>query len=40
MSPVDGTLSGRQPKAVISALRVLEEVARAGPGVTAKDIVL
>lgn len=38
MSPVDGTLSGRQPKAVISALRVLEEVARAGPGVTAKDI--
>jgi DNA-binding IclR family transcriptional regulator len=38
MSPADGTLSGRQPKAVQSALRVLEEVARAGVGVTAKEI--
>jgi DNA-binding IclR family transcriptional regulator len=38
MSPSDGTLSGRQPKAVQSALRVLEEVARAGVGVTAKEI--
>jgi DNA-binding IclR family transcriptional regulator len=37
MSPSDGTLSGRQPKAVQSALRVLEEVARAGVGVTAKE---
>jgi DNA-binding IclR family transcriptional regulator len=39
MSPADGSLSGRQPKAVQSALRVLEEVARAGVGVTAKEIV-
>ena len=38
MSPVDGSLSGRQPKAVQSALQVLEEVARAGVGVTAKEI--
>jgi DNA-binding IclR family transcriptional regulator len=38
MTPSDGTLSGRQPKAVQSALRVLEEVARAGVGVTAKEI--
>ena len=38
MSPDDRALSGRQPKAVTSALRVLEEVARAGSGVTAKDI--
>lgn len=38
MSPGDGSLSGRQPKAVQSALRVLEEVARAGVGVTAKEI--
>jgi DNA-binding IclR family transcriptional regulator len=38
MSPADGSLSGRQPKAVQSALRVLEEVARAGVGVTAKQI--
>ncbi|WP_307828670.1 IclR family transcriptional regulator C-terminal domain-containing protein [Antrihabitans sp. YC2-6] len=37
MSP-DSVLSGRQPQAVQSALRVLEEVARAGTGVTAKDI--
>lgn len=32
------SLSGRQPKAVQSALRVLEEIARVGVGVTAKDI--
>ncbi|HEY5854677.1 MAG TPA: IclR family transcriptional regulator C-terminal domain-containing protein [Aldersonia sp.] len=32
------SLSGRQPKAVQSALRVLEEVARVGVGVTAKEI--
>lgn len=38
MSPAEGSLSGRQPKAVQSALRVLEEVARAGVGVTAKEI--
>lgn len=38
MSPADGSLSGRQPKAVQSALRVLEEVARAGVGVTAKEV--
>ncbi|WP_020658697.1 IclR family transcriptional regulator [Amycolatopsis benzoatilytica] len=31
-------LSGRQPKAVRSALAVLEEVIAAGPGVTAKEI--
>lgn len=34
----DGSFSGRQPKAVQSALRVLEAVARGGTGVTAKDI--
>jgi len=33
MSPVDGSLSGRQPKAVQSALQVLEQVARVGVGV-------
>ena len=38
MSPVDGSLSGRQPKAVQSALQVLEQLARAGVGVTAKEI--
>lgn len=38
MSPADGALSGRQPKAVQSALQVLEAVAVAGSGVTAKDI--
>ena len=38
MSPADGALSGRQPKAVQSALLVLEEVRRAGVGVTAKEI--
>jgi len=31
-------LTGRQPGAVLSALSVLEEVARAGPGVTARQI--
>jgi len=31
-------LSGRQPHAIRSALSVLEEVARAGPGVTAQQI--
>lgn len=38
MSPADGALSGRQPKAVQSALQVLEAVALAGAGVTAKEI--
>jgi DNA-binding IclR family transcriptional regulator len=38
MSPADGALSGRQPKAVQSALQVLEAVAHAGVGVTAKEI--
>lgn len=38
MSTGEGSLSGRQPKAVQSALRVLEEVARTGVGVTAKEI--
>jgi DNA-binding IclR family transcriptional regulator len=38
MSPSDGSLSGRQPQAVHSALRVLEEVARGGVGVAAKEI--
>jgi DNA-binding IclR family transcriptional regulator len=38
MSPSDGALSGRQPKAVQSALQVLEAVALAGAGVTAKEI--
>ncbi len=33
-----GNLTGRQPKAVQSALNVLEEVARSGPGVTAKEV--
>lgn len=31
-------LTGRQPKAVQSALHVLEEVSRAGSGVTAKEV--
>ncbi|MFF1448119.1 helix-turn-helix domain-containing protein [Streptomyces sp. NPDC058274] len=31
-------LSGRQPRAVRNALSVLQQVARAGPGVTAKEI--
>jgi DNA-binding IclR family transcriptional regulator len=38
VSPADGALSGRQPKAVQSALQVLEAVALAGVGVTAKEI--
>lgn len=38
VSAADVSLSGRQPKAVQTALRVLEEVARAGSGVTAKEI--
>lgn len=37
MSP-DGGLSGRQPKAVQSALAVLEAVATAGAGVTAREV--
>lgn len=36
--PPDDGLTGRQPKAVASALVVLEEVARAGPGVTGQQI--
>lgn len=36
--PTDQYLSGRQPKAVQSALKVLEEVARRGAGVTAKEV--
>jgi DNA-binding IclR family transcriptional regulator len=38
MSGGDGSFSGRQPKAVSSALRVLEAVARGGTGVTAKAV--
>lgn len=39
MSPTgQPPLSGRQPRAVRSALAVLEEVVAAGPGVTAKEI--
>jgi DNA-binding IclR family transcriptional regulator len=39
MTPsTDQYLSGRQPKAVQSALKVLEEVARRGAGVTAKEV--
>lgn len=34
----DQHLSGRQPKAVQSAFKVLEEVARRGAGVTAKEV--
>ncbi|WP_218003478.1 helix-turn-helix domain-containing protein [Nocardia concava] len=33
-----GEIGGRQPKAVLSALVVLEEVAACGPGVTAREI--
>jgi DNA-binding IclR family transcriptional regulator len=33
-----GDLTGRQPSAVLNALAVLEEVARAGPGVTAQQV--
>lgn len=35
---VNDYLGGRQPKAVLSALIVLEEVAACGPGVTAREI--
>ena len=39
MSPdVDRGITGRQPKAVQSALAILETVARAGAGVTAKEV--
>ncbi|MGY1823439.1 IclR family transcriptional regulator [Geodermatophilus sp. SYSU D00079] len=39
MTPaVDRGLTGRQPKAVQSALAILEAVARAGAGVTAKEV--
>ncbi|MGV8871189.1 MAG: IclR family transcriptional regulator [Rhodococcus sp. (in: high G+C Gram-positive bacteria)] len=38
MSGGDSAFSGRQPKAVQSALRVLEAVARGGTGVTAKTV--
>lgn len=34
----EGGIGGRQPKAVASALVVLEEVARAGPGVTGQQV--
>ncbi len=34
----DGNLSARQPKAIHSALTVLEEVARCGAGVTAREV--
>jgi DNA-binding IclR family transcriptional regulator len=36
--PVAGELRARQPKAIHSALSVLEEVARCGPGVTAREV--
>lgn len=35
---MDANLSGRQPKAVQSALMVLEKVASSGPGITAKEV--
>jgi DNA-binding IclR family transcriptional regulator len=38
MTGAVNSFSGRQPKAVQSALRVLEQVARAGAGVTAKEV--
>ncbi len=38
MTGAVSSFSGRQPKAVQSALRVLEQVARAGAGVTAKEV--
>ena len=39
MSPdIDRGITGRQPKAVQSALAILETVARAGAGVTAKEV--
>ncbi len=34
----NGDLSARQPKAIHSALTVLEEVARCGAGVTAREV--
>ena len=37
-TPVTSPISGRQPQAVRSALLILEEVAAAGVGVTAKEI--
>lgn len=37
-APVDAGLHARQPKAIHSAFTVLEEVARCGPGVTAREI--
>lgn len=36
--PVTADLRARQPKAVHTALTVLEEVARCGPGVTAREV--
>jgi DNA-binding IclR family transcriptional regulator len=38
VSGVDRGVTGRQPQAVRSALAVLQEVARAGAGVTAKEV--
>lgn len=38
MTPSESSLSGRQPKAVQSAFRVLEQVAQRGAGVSAKEI--
>ncbi len=38
MTGVDRGVTGRQPQAVRSALAVLEEVARAGAGVNAKEV--
>jgi DNA-binding IclR family transcriptional regulator len=37
-APATTELGGRQPKAIHSALSVIEEVARSGPGVTAHEI--
>jgi DNA-binding IclR family transcriptional regulator len=39
-TPAMAELRGRQPKAIHSALAVIEEVARSGPGVTAQEISL
>ena len=38
LPPADAGLHARQPKAIHSAFTVLEEVARCGPGVTAREI--
>ncbi len=38
MTPVDRGLTGRQPKAVQSALAILVAVARAGVGITAREV--